>query len=187
MLLMAAQDQQVRLFIFDCVSTTSTNRHNLDIGNNAPVFPERAQSCPPGEAVVGIRIRHGQYVNAVGLICDTFKQIVLRDPEQPAIACSGEGDQVPKEWNEMLAAHNDRRKEHCVPALKWCQSLADSAQNYAGKCILNKHGNPQGTGENMASAWAEAMAIPFCLPSRTEMSWRCGIANGQTMISTIQK
>jgi hypothetical protein len=179
---MAAQDQQVRLFIFNYVSTTSANRHNLDIGNNAPIFPEFQQNCPAGEAVIGIRIRHGQYVNAVGLICDTFEQIEL-SPPPPAreVSCQGEGDKVPSNWESMLLSHNNRRSEHCVPPLKWCQSLADAAQSYATQCILNKHGNPPGIGENLANAWAESNGNPV-LPAKTdrdafEQGWYCEINN----------
>jgi hypothetical protein len=176
-LLMTSQDRQVRLFIFNCVSTTSTARHNLDIGNNAPVFPNFQQNCPDGEAVVGIRIRHGLHVNAVGLICSSFKQIEISGPEEP-VSCSAEGDRVPKEWADMLNVHNERRQSHCVPPLRWCESLAKSAQAYADKCILNAHGT---TGENMADAWLEDANGNPILPALSDRdafeTWYCEINN----------
>jgi uncharacterized protein YkwD len=188
-ILMAAQDQQVRLFIFDCVSTTSTvvdpnsgklatDRHNLDIGNNAPVFPEVQQACPAGEAVVGIHIRYGLYVNAVGLICNSFQRIVMSSLDTPE-DCSAEGDQVPKEWGDMLNVHNEKRQLHCVPPLKWCESLAISAQTYANECILNARG---ASGENMADHWrTDANGNPI-LPALSdrdafEKTWYCEIDN----------
>lgn len=181
-LLMTSEDKQVRLFIFNCVSTTSTDRHNLDIGNNAPVFPDYQQNCPDGEAVVGIRIRYGLHVNAVGLICSSFKQIEVSRSEKPRTeqpeSCSAEGDRVPKEWADMLNVHNERRTSHCVPPLKWCESLAKSAQAYADKCILNAHDMTYGmTGENMVDYWSEASIGNPILPALSDKDafekWYC--------------
>jgi uncharacterized protein YkwD len=179
-LLMTAQDRQVRLFIFNCVSTTSTARHNLDLGNNAPIFPNVQQNCPAGEAVTGIRIRFGRHVNAVGLVCETFAQVDLKQPPAEPVDCR-DGDEAPKEWLDMLAVHNERRADHCAPPLKWCSSLAKSAQVYADKCILNAHGSDATTGENMANAWSEMNGAPVtpALSDRDafEQTWYCEVNN----------
>ncbi|MCX5521109.1 CAP family protein [Kaistia defluvii] len=183
-MLMTPGDRQVRLMIFNCVSTTSADRHNLDLGNNAPVFPNIVQSCPAGEAAVGIRIRHGRHVNALGLICDTFKQITIQPPPEVVVVdCPDGGDEVPSEWSDMLKAHNERRAEHCAPKLKWCESLAKSAQVYASQCIVGSH-DPNiapNTGENIANATYIENGSPV-LPALSdrdafEQTWYCEIAN----------
>jgi hypothetical protein len=178
---MTAGNRQVREFLFECTSTTGSARHSLSLGNAPPVFPSILQMCPAGEAVVGIRIRFGRHVNAVGLTCDTFKQIEIPPPPKEEVSCANGGDEAPKEWLDMLAVHNERRAEHCTPALKWCDSLAKSAQVYADKCILNAHGNDATTGENMADAWAESNGNPV-LPALSdrdafEQTWYCEVNN----------
>ena len=66
-------NRQVRLISFNCVQINSTARHNLEIGPQVPLFPTTAQNCPAGEAAVGVSVRYGQHVNALGLlICDRF-------------------------------------------------------------------------------------------------------------------
>jgi hypothetical protein len=182
-LIMTPGDRQVRLMIFECVSTTSADRHNLDLGSNVPFFPNIIQMCPSGEAVTGIRIRFGRHVNAIGLVCETFEQIQVKPPPEVVVDCPETGDEVPKEWSEMLDAHNERRAEHCAPKLKWCESLAKSAQVYASQCIVNAHDATiaAGTGENMAGAWAESNGNPVipALSDRDafEQTWYCEIAN----------
>jgi uncharacterized protein YkwD len=88
------------------------------------------------------------------------------------------GDQVPTEWSDMLKAHNEKRKLHCVPPLAWSNQLAASAQSYANMCILNTHGS---TGENMADRWSERNGNAV-LPAATdrqafEDTWYCEIRN----------
>jgi hypothetical protein len=78
----------------------------------------------------------------------------------------------------MLAVHNERRQLHCARPLKWCQSLADSAQEYADKCILNQHGSD---GENMANAYYIENGSPV-LPALSdrdafENAWYCEVDN----------
>ncbi len=182
-LIMTPGDRQVRLFVFNCVSTVSADRHNLDLGNNAPVFPSILQTCPSGEAVTGIRIRYGRHVNAIGLICDTFQQIKIEQPQPMPVDCPEGGDEVPSDWREMLDAHNSRRAEHCAPKLKWCTSLAKGAQIYADKCIVSAHDPSVAAdiGENMAAAAYEVNGMPV-LPAMSdrdafEQSWYCEIAN----------
>jgi hypothetical protein len=120
-------------------------------------------------------------VNAVGLVCDTFEKIdVSVRPEE--VSCRGAGDEPPEEWLDMLAVHNERRREHCAPELKWCGSLASTAQSYADTCILNAHGNDATTGENLADAWAEAADGSPILPALSdrdafEQAWYCEINN----------
>lgn len=62
---------------------------------------------------------------------------------------SGSTGGVPAEWNEMLKAHNDFRKQHCSPPLQWDANLAAAAQKYAETCTLGVHGAPN---ENLATA-----------------------------------
>jgi uncharacterized protein YkwD len=177
---MTSGNRQVREFLFQCSSTTGADHGLLDLGNTSPaVFPDFYQLCPAGEAVVGIRMRFGRHVNAVGLICDTFKQIDIRSPPPEEVNCGIAGDEAPQEWRDMLAAHNERRKEHCAPALKWCEALAKSAQIYADKCIF-AHGNDSTTGENLADAWAEDNGNPV-LPALSDRdaleTWYCEVNN----------
>ena len=60
--------------------------------------------------------------------------------------CAG----VPAEWAGMLKAHNDERANFCAAPLTWDCGLADAANTYATKCILNEHGS---SAENMADMW----------------------------------
>lgn len=179
---MTAQNRQLRFFMFNCVSTTSSDRHNLDLGPPVTAFPDLQQNCPAGEAVVGIRIRHGRHVNAIGLVCDTFDQIKISEPAEK-VECPETGDdEVPSDWRDMLAAHNERRAQHCAPKLKWCNDLAQSAQIYADKCILNAHGNDDKTGENMADFWGEDSNGNPILPALQdreafENAWYCEVNN----------
>lgn len=62
---------------------------------------------------------------------------------------AGGGTQVPAEWNEMLQAHNDLRKQHCAPALQWDATLAAAAKAYAETGSLGAHGS---SNENLANA-----------------------------------
>jgi len=89
------------------------------------------------------------------------------------------GDQVPADWSDMLNAHNERRKLHCVPPLEWSNQLAQSAKSYADMCILDKHGVQ--SGENMADRWSESNGRAM-LPASTdrqafENTWYCEIKN----------
>ncbi len=85
-------------------------------------------------------------------------------------ACAG----VPDEWSGMLKAHNDMRGRYCAAPLTWSCDLAKGAQEYANKCILGAHGNPEGIGENLANKWA----IPDKYPAGSDVeafqdTWGC--------------
>jgi Cysteine-rich secretory protein family len=139
--------------------------------------------CPAGEAATGIQGRTGTYVDALGLICGPKPAIIpvgVQPVKHPRTeACPDvKGDEVPAEWSEMLNAHNERRRQHCVPPLTWSNELAGGAQAYATACILDQHGS---TGENMANAWSETNGTPDlpALKDRDafEQSWYCEFIN----------
>ena len=92
--LMTSKNRQVRELDFHCDSMTSPAiQYNLIIGNQATVFPNINQFCPSGEAVVGVQGRYGKHVNAVGVICDRIREIVVQPPRP--VEC-GRGDEVPQ-------------------------------------------------------------------------------------------
>ncbi len=75
----------------------------------------------------------------------------------------GAGDRVPAHWAEMLAAHNEKRKLHCVAPLTWSAKLAADAQAYALRCELGVHGS---SGENLATAVMVSNGVAK-LPAKT--------------------
>jgi hypothetical protein len=91
--------------------------------------------------------------------------------------------QAPPEWTDMLAAHNEKRRLHCVPPLAWDHNLQKSAQDFANKCIIGRHSN-SGPGENLAdfASWtidAKRKETPT-LPALTnrqafERAWYCEV------------
>jgi Cysteine-rich secretory protein family len=173
----------VKMMDFRCQSTTTGLGYLLaNIGSPATVFPDVYHGCAPGEAVVGINVQHGSYVDAIGMICDKLPTVAPPPPSKPEptpAVCQGlEGNPVPEEWRSMLSAHNDRRHQHCVAPLTWSNDLAQAAQTYADKCILNMHG---ADGENMADAWRVQNESPV-LPAMTdkeafERTWYCEFNN----------
>jgi hypothetical protein len=122
----------IRLIIFNCVSTTGTARHNLDIGD-APFFPTIQQNCPDGEAATGIQGRSGIYVDALGLICGPF----TRPGGPSAGGCSGLAGEELNICNE----HNVERAKHGVPPLNWSADLAKNAQDWVKGCHTSKDSN----------------------------------------------
>jgi hypothetical protein len=70
-----------------CRNTSTGAEHNI----SAPAFVtgerDYTQGCPSGEVGTGLQIRYGDHVNAVGLICNTFK----KPAPLPLIACRGGG------------------------------------------------------------------------------------------------
>lgn len=139
------------------IATGVETRVCLDTGDRCPdSHPARpslraaVQRCADNEAAAGIVGRYGIYVDALGLIC-------VPKPAAMLPQTSGGGGQtqpnpnfvVPPQWRDMLAAHNDRRKQHCVPPLQWSRHLAIHAQSWADKCT-NTHSG-QGNGENLAT------------------------------------
>ena len=84
----------------------------------------------------------------------------------------------PDDMQDMLDAHNEKRARHCVPLLTWSPELAQAAQDYAEKCILDKHGSP---GENMAD-WVTIKNGQPVLPAASDKQifedvWYCEINN----------
>jgi uncharacterized protein YkwD len=75
------------------------------------------------------------------------------------------GDAVPAQWADMLAAHNEKRKLHCVGALTWSAKLAADAQEYAALCKLGQHSST-GDGENLNTA-ARVESGEDKLPAKT--------------------
>ena len=108
------------------------------------------QTCPAGNpAATGIRGRSGLYVDALGLICGPKPATIPPSAEHERPEACPTGDEVPEEWREMLNAHNERRRQHCVPSLAWSNTLQKEAQAWADQCKL-QHGVPN--GENLARA-----------------------------------
>jgi hypothetical protein len=58
-------------------SATCIGRHDIDLGNTTHGAPTVRQDCPNDEAVTGMHIHYGKYVNAIGLICG---QLQLQKP-----------------------------------------------------------------------------------------------------------
>jgi cysteine-rich secretory family protein/PAN domain-containing protein len=91
---------------------------------------------------------------------------------------AGGGGGVPADWNEMLKAHNDFRKQHCSPALQWDATLAKAAQTYAETGSLGAHG---ASNENLANALSFRTTngvTTDVLPAKTDSSafqdtWAC--------------
>jgi pathogenesis-related protein 1 len=67
---------------------------------------------------------------------------------------------TPAEQSEMVAAHNQLRREVGATDIKWSASLATTAQNWANKLQQNQgcnmtHSNTRGIGENLY--WASPL------------------------------
>jgi hypothetical protein len=170
-----------------CFRTTATGTSvsNFRLGSNLPAFPGESvfgdilNGCPSGEAVIGIQGRSGSYVDSIGLICGVFTTAAPTNPEQRPEACRAlTNDPVPDDWSEMLRAHNDLRVHHCVAPLTWSNELAQAAQAYAEKCVLNMHGS---SGENLADAWTEMNGKPVlpAVPDKQafQQTWACEVNN----------
>lgn len=133
--------QVVRLIIFNCVLTTGTERHNLDIGD-APLFPTIYQNCPAGEAAIGLQGRTGAYVDALGLICGPFNKVVAgngngANPGSGSGGCSG----LAGEELAICDEHNVERAKHGVAPLNWSADLAKNAQAWVNACHTAKNDN----------------------------------------------
>jgi len=77
----------------------------------------------------------------------------------------------------MLAAHNEKRKLHCVAPLTWSSRLAEAAQSYANECNF-AHG---AQGENLANHVKIVNGVPAD-PAATdreafENTWYCEVNN----------
>jgi uncharacterized protein YkwD len=84
------------------------------------------------------------------------------------------------EWQALLDQHNVYRDKHCVPALKWDQDLANSAQAWANQCHLDPndplrfdHSNTPGQGENLK--WGSGNKTPTSVTAVDD--WYAEISN----------
>ncbi|UPJ44139.1 hypothetical protein IVB40_08875 [Bradyrhizobium sp. 40] len=177
----------VRMIIFDCVSTTSAARHNLDVGT-APFFPnaENTQPCPAGQAAVGLKGRSGAYLDAVAIECGALPATTAGPGPGPVTPptgdpCSAAPD---SEAKSLCEEHNKRRAMHAVPALTWDAGLTSNAQAWVDQCRTAKNsdgdeffchqgdcgpGNP--FGENLSFHYGE----PAQTPANVVEGWYCEI------------
>jgi CubicO group peptidase (beta-lactamase class C family) len=65
----------VRQIDLGCVSFDGYLKHAVEAGNSSGRFPDGNQKCDAGEAAVGLHVRYGVYLDAVGLICDRVKPV----------------------------------------------------------------------------------------------------------------
>ncbi len=122
--------------------------------------------CPPGEMATGIYGRAGTAIDKLGLTCGPIAAAAPSAAPPPAAAS------VPPEWADMLAAHNERRRLHCVPPLTWSPQLAAQAQQWANQCT-NTHNPGPGQGENLAFFWPPGQSDRFAFQN----SWYCEVAH----------
>jgi hypothetical protein len=107
---MTDRNRQVREFVLYCRSTTGGARHSLSLGNGAGTFPSINQTCPNGEAAIGIQGRGGKDVNAVGLICGSSPNVVANTPSPPPSQSTGTS------LGEKIAAYAESQLDKCVDA-----------------------------------------------------------------------
>jgi len=70
-------NRQIEYITFDCMNPDdrSTEGTYHSFGNAEGVrFQHFGQTCPDGEAAVGLAHRWGEHLNAIGLICDTLRR-----------------------------------------------------------------------------------------------------------------
>jgi hypothetical protein len=178
--------QVVRLIVFNCVSTTGTARHNLDIGD-APLFPTIEHPCLAGEAAIGLQGRAGAYVDALGLICGPFTKIVAgnsggTNPGSGSGGCSGLAGEELAICNE----HNVERAKHGVTALNWSADLAKNAQAWVNACHTAKnsdgdlffcHQSTSGCGTDASYHYGENLSFGYPSQGGKEAvdNWYCEI------------
>jgi hypothetical protein len=68
---------------FVCSSLKTWAAHTISVLQPAHGAPQPLQQCPYGEVASGIQVRYGNYVNAIGLICDRFKVPVATQAPPP--------------------------------------------------------------------------------------------------------
>jgi hypothetical protein len=175
-LLFTEGNRQVLTIDLSCRSTTGPSRSNFRLGQEPPGFsrfPTEIQTCPDGEAATGIQGRYGQHVNALGLICGAFTQVVPTAPDAGAAGagCAGlSGDDL-----DICTAHNTYRAKHGVSPLTWSADLARNAQQWVSACHKAKNANNDeyfchqspayGCGTDTNYAYGENLS--FGWPSRT--------------------
>ena len=129
-------------------------------------------ACTADQAATGLFGHSEISIDAVGLICGPKPQATV------PVATNPPPPPLPPDMNEMLIAHNEKRKLHCDPQLIWSAQLAAAAQQYANQCILDKHGS---SGENMAD-WVTIKNGQRVLPAATSREvfdnvWYCEVNN----------
>jgi hypothetical protein len=80
---MTGGNRQVVYFALVCHSTTTKDSAAIEIGARSTLFPNINQSCPAGQAAVGIAVRYGKHVNAAGLLCDGLQLAGNSGPTGP--------------------------------------------------------------------------------------------------------
>ena len=81
----------VRQIDFLCVTLEGNRGLKFEAGNSSGRFPDNnnTQTCPNGEAAVGLHVRWGAYLDAIGLICDKFvaktKSTTTTPPSPPKV------------------------------------------------------------------------------------------------------
>lgn len=182
-------NRQVLTIDLNCRSTTGPDRSNFRLGQEPPGFsrfPTEIQPCPNGEAAVGVQGRYGRHVNALGLICGTFAQVVpgtgpgTGSTGSTGTGCAGlSGDDL-----EMCTEHNTYRARHGVAPLTWSSELANNAKAWVAGCHKAKNANndeyfchqsPRGCGTDPNYRYGENLS--FGWPSRTAKEatrqWYC--------------
>jgi hypothetical protein len=94
----------VRQIVFTCISLTNGAAGPLDIGvsDKPSTVPE---SCTGGEAVTGLQIKYGTYVDAVGLICGPVVRAPAPAPSPVALGVCTPNTHAPDERTYQM--HND--------------------------------------------------------------------------------
>lgn len=80
-----------------------------------------------------------------------------------ADAAPAAGPQLPPPMDEILAAHNRLRAQHCAPPLEWSEALAEDAQSWADGmaargCTLQHSDLPHGENLYMATSGVSSPA-----------------------------
>lgn len=89
---------EIAALTLGCKSLKSGAQRNLFVNAAYPAgsilghYPESTQRCPDNTVAVGLNLRFGRYVNAVGLICDTYvppPPVVAQAPPPKPIKTTG--------------------------------------------------------------------------------------------------
>ena len=114
----------VRQMDFGCAGPNNEH-YLLEAGNSSGKFPDDAnrQTCPKGEAAVGLHVRYGAYLDAVGLICDRLPGTTTTDnkptPTPTPTPGSTLGQEIVKyaqsQFNKCVDRDLKERNEACPP------------------------------------------------------------------------
>lgn len=136
-----------------CISGVSTKADPQEVADRDPTGKSLEQ-CEAAFQRNSLRCqqRFGGSI-AAKVSCDAemlqLRAACLGLAAQAAASSDTPTSNVPAEWADMLKAHNDKRKLHCVPPLTWSAQLAAEAQTWADKCT-NTHEKGISAGENLA-------------------------------------